>query len=302
LSKMNANVFGFSLSEPFTFDFVGDHQEAAGLEAKLKIKGNIELQSQSGAIDFALSNFELHEVSSYLGSGVRSGRLQLNSDIKMNQGRLIVNNKVHIQNVKIDDRPHHGNGDQMSLATALFLLKDKDDVVELEVPIETDFDNFEIGVGNIVQTAILKAARKTAVTYAQYVLQPYGSLLLAKDLLGAISRPRFEPVEFQTASAVLNSKSQAYVEKLSGLLVNKSGLTVTICGYADMSELPLLLEAEADADNEASDVAQIKALARARSHAVRDVLQAAGVQGKRLYACTATAEANGSLPRVEIAL
>jgi hypothetical protein len=35
---------------------------------------------------------------------------------------------------------------------------------------------------------------------------------------------------------------------------------------------------------------------------LRDFLHAGGVQSKRLYACTATAETNGSLPRVEIAL
>ncbi|MFT7139189.1 MAG: outer membrane protein OmpA-like peptidoglycan-associated protein [Sulfitobacter sp.] len=304
LSNINANVQNFSLSESFAFDFVGDHQTATGLDAELKVKGDAELQSLTGAFDMALSNFELHEIAPYLGSGIRSGRMQISSGVKMNQGRLVVNNKVHIQNVKIDDRPQAASGDQMSLATALFLLKDKDDVVEFEIPIETDFDNFEIGVGNIVQTAMLKAARTTAVTYAQYALQPYGSLLLAKDLLGVISRPRFDPVGFDTATAVLNSKSQAYVEKLAGLLVNKSELTVTVCGYADMSELAQLREAEADANvaNEASDVSQIKALAQARSHVVRDVLQAGGVQSKRLYACTATAETNGSLPRVEIAL
>lgn len=310
IGRMTANAYNFSLLEPFTFDFVGHHQTETDLETDLKIKGNVGIHSQTGTVDIVLANFELHEIASYLGSGIRSGRLQLNADFKMKQGHLMAKNKVHIQNIKMDDRTQAGGSDQMSLATALFLLKDKNDVVELEVPIETDFDSFEIGFGDIFQQAMLSAARTTAVTYAQYALQPYGSLLLAKDLLGVMSRPRFDSVGFEPGSAVLNSQAQAYVEKMSGLLMNKPELTVTVCGYADMSELPLLSEAETNTNkttdtqgtNNRSDVAQIKTLALARSHRVRDVLEAGGVTSKRLYACTATVGTNGSLPRVEVVL
>lgn len=308
MHKMTANAANFSLSEPFTFDFVGHHQTETDLATDLKIKGNVDIHSQTGAFDIALANFELNEIASYLGSGIRSGRLQLNADFKMNEGHLVVKNKLHIRNIKIDDRTQVGGSEQMSLATALFLLKDKSDVVELEVPIETDFDNFEIGFGDVFQQAMLNAARTTAVTYAQYALQPYGSLLLAKDLYGVMSRPRFNPVGFEPASALLIGQPLAYVEKMSGLLMNKPELTVTVCGYADMSELARLNGAESDTDtntrrtSKRSDVFKIKALAQARSHAVRDVLEAGGVQSKRLYACTATVETNGSLPRVELAL
>ena len=302
IGEVTANAYNFSLLEPFTFDFVGHHQTATDLETDLKIKGNVGIHSQTGTFDIALANFELHEIASYLGSGIRSGRLQLNADFKMQQGHLVAKNKVYIQNVKIDDRTQAVGSDQMSLATALFLLKDKNDVVELEVPIETDFNNFEIGFGDIFQQAMLNAARTTAVTYAQYALQPYGSLLLAKDLLGVMSRPRFDSVGFEAGAAVLNRQSQAYVEKMSRLLMNKRELTVTVCGYADMSELALLREVEVESSNELSDVSQVKALAKARSHAVRDVLEAGGVESKRLYACTATVETNGSRPRVEVAL
>lgn len=323
LDNMVATINEFSLADTFDFEFVADHQRETGLEAKLKAKGDVEIKRLNGNVDFSLSNFELHEIAPYLGNGVRSGRLQLDSGLKMNAGRLSIKNKIHIKNVKIDESAQN-SGDQMSLATALFLLKDKNDEVELEVPIETDFDKFEIGFNDIFQTALIRAARTTAVTYAQYALQPYGSLLLAKDLLGVMTRPKFEPVAFERGSGVLTPKAKSYVEKLAGLLVTKSELTVTVCGFADLSELERLREidsaeladsteqndVEKDADQKAGteedsairDVARIKTLAQIRSRSVKAVLKAGGVLDNRLYACTATAESNGGKPRVEIAL
>jgi outer membrane protein OmpA-like peptidoglycan-associated protein len=154
------------------------------------------------------------------------------------------------------------------------------------------------------------------VTYAQYALQPYGSLLLAKDLLGAITRPRFEAVIFSEGSGELTAKTQGYIEKLAALLVTKSELSVTVCGFADMSELPRLLEMEKQGEKgeDASlgsisaegifvgDVTRIKMLAQIRSRAVLEVLQAGGIKSARIYACTATAESKGGQPRVEIVL
>lgn len=322
LNNIAARVEGFSLTDSFRIEFLADHQIEPGLEAQLKVEGETNIANMTGVIKVNLSNFELHEIAPYLGNGIRSGRLQLGSDLSMTTGRLAVKNDIHIKNVKIDESAQSG-GDQMSLATALFLLKDKNDEVELDVPFETDFDKFEIGFGDIFQSALLRAARTTAVTYAQYALQPYGSLLLAKDLFGAITRPRFEAVIFNEGAGELNEKAQGYVEKLASLLVTKSELTVTVCGFADMSELPRLLEMDKQAestsvetipaetipaaaivDKEISvgDVARVKRLAQIRGRAVRDVLQAGGVKSERIYACTATAESKGGKPRVEIAL
>jgi len=318
LNNIAARVERFSLTDYFSIDLLGDHQIEPGLETQLKVKGEVNIASMTGAIKMNLSNLELHEIAPYIGNGIRSGRLQLGSDLKMTTGRLAVKNEIHIKNIKIDESAQNG-GDQMSLATALFLLKDKNDEVDLDVPFETDFDKFEIGFADIFQSALLRAARTTAVTYAQYALQPYGSLLLAKDLLGAITRPRFEAVIFNEGTGELTAKAQDYVEKLAVLLVTKNELSVTVCGFADMSELPSLLEMGEEVDEATSlesistetssaeeisigDVARVKMLAQVRGRAVRDLLQAGGVKSARIYACTGTVESKGGQPRVEIVL
>ncbi len=316
LSEIALTVEAFSLTEPFQVDFVAKHHDQE--DARLLVNGNYALGSQSGDISVKLREFEIHEVAPYLGNGVKSGRLRLTSEIGMKKGRIKVANDVYIRNVKVEDRV--ASGDQMSLSTALFMLKNSDDVVELKVPIETDLNNFNVGLSDIVQRAMLTAARTAAVAYAQYALQPYGSLLLAKNVLGAVTRPKFEPVRFQPASAELGETDVAYMRKLGEFLAAKPELTVTVCGYAQESEIETLratlatqneiagsgkqLQGAKDAvvADQASDVHLLKKLAETRSKIVRDSLLQSGVKASQLYGCTAAVETKDRLPRVELAL
>ncbi|MFN3238318.1 MAG: DUF748 domain-containing protein [Pseudomonadales bacterium] len=304
LSETQLTLTDFSLNEPFRLDFSARHHDAEA--AKLGIKGDYSIAQQSGDLEVNLRDFEIHEIAPYLGNGVKSGRLRLTSNIGMQQGHIKVGNDVYIKNVKVDERAA-SSSDQMSLSTALFMLKGSDDVVEFEVPFETDFADFKIGLGDIIQTAMVTAARSAAVAYAQYALQPYGSLLFAKNVLGAVTRPRFEPVQFAPAEAELSGDELAYVNKLGEFLSSRSELTVTVCGYAQMTELaPLLERAASDAvtttSDNAGEVQRLKQLAEARSKHVRDILRAAGVAESQLYGCTAAVESEQRKPRVELAL
>jgi hypothetical protein len=306
LTETNLTLADFSLTDPFRFDLTARHHETE--LSTLGIKGAYAIAEQSGDIEFSLRDFEIHEIAPYLGNGVKSGRLRLTSTIDMQKGHIEVGNDVYIKNVKVDERAAN-SGDQMSLSTALYMLKNSDNEVEFEVPFETDFANFEIGLGDIIQTAMITAARSAAVAYAQYALQPYGSLLFAKNVLGAVTRPRFEPIEFTPADSDLAGDELAYVNKLGDFLSSRSELSVTVCGYAQMNELSALLERQAAAGNGAeadtestSDVYLLKQLAEARSKHVREVLRAAGVKDSQLYGCTAAVETEQRKPRVELAL
>lgn len=306
LDEASLNVQDFSLNDPFVIDLKGKHHELEN--ATLAINGDFSIAQQSGDISVSLQEFEIHEVAPYLGNGVKSGRLRLTSDIAMNLGRIKVGNDVYIKNVKVDERAA-SSSDQMSLSTALYMLKGSDDVVELEVPFETDFDNFEVGLSDIIGTALVTAARSAAVAYAQYALQPYGSLLFAKNVLGAMTKPKFEPVKFPVATAELSANDLAYVKKLGEFLAPRPELSVTVCGYAQMAELTVLKpaadptsEENAAIEDPAEDVHILKKLAEARSKRVGDILIASGVREDQLYGCTAAVEAEAHLPRVELSL
>lgn len=303
LEDMTGSLENFSLQDLFQFNFTAQHHQAS--DAQLSIQGDFNLASLSGDVDVGLQGFELHEIAPYISNGVKSGRLRLNSDILMTDGHIKVDNAVHIKNVKIDERAA-SSGDQMSLSTALFMLKGSDDVIELEVPFETDFDNFEIGLADIIQTAMVTAARTAAVAYAQYALQPYGSLLFAKDMFGAITKPKFEPIKYEPTISALSSSNLDYVQKLGGFLKDRPELTVTVCGYAHMSEMDTLraaaLESETEPPSPEEEVGVLKQIAENRSSLVRAELIDAGVTEQQIYGCTAAVEAQAGSARVELAL
>ena len=317
LDDINAQATDFSLNELFEFKFDAQHHQAS--DATLGLRGDLAIATQSGDISINLSGFELHEIAPYMGNGIKSGRMKLASEISVTNGHIKIGNDVVIRNVKIDERAT-SSGDQMSLSTALFMLKGSDDVIELNVPLETDLDNFEVGMSDIIQTAMLNAARSAAVAYAQYALQPYGTLLFAKDMFGAITKPKFEPVQFELATADLSSDDAAYVSKLGDFLADRPELSVTVCGYAQTSETGVLrtmsleqgelVETQVieqapqggDVIPTESEVNQLKLLAEQRSMVVRQALLSAGVSEGQLYGCTAAVEAEPGVARVELAL
>ncbi|MFT5209538.1 MAG: hypothetical protein ACI9CE_001260 [Flavobacterium sp.] len=99
LQDIKASVQNSSLTDLFSIDFRGSHQAETNLKSEVNAKGDIDLKARSGEIDIDITNFELHQIAVYLGNEIKSGRLQLDTGIKMSQGHLVVKNHIHIKNV-----------------------------------------------------------------------------------------------------------------------------------------------------------------------------------------------------------
>ena len=94
LQDITASVQNFSLTDLFSIDLKGKHQAETSLKSEMIAKGALDLKERSGGININITHFELHEIAPYLGNGIKSGRLQLDTDIKMNQGNLIIKNNL----------------------------------------------------------------------------------------------------------------------------------------------------------------------------------------------------------------
>jgi outer membrane protein OmpA-like peptidoglycan-associated protein len=169
------------------------------------------------------------------------------------------------------------------------------------------------------------------MNYAKFALQPFGSLLLAKDFADMISRPRFEPVIFDPETVKLTAASEKYIEKLSEMLLDRPELQITVCGIATRLDVPE--EPEESHESEASEgtedpegageessegemneqdkeepgeasepVLTPMGLAEERGHAVRKAIVATGVHDERILSCAPDVLDDDSDPRVEISL
>ncbi len=318
LSGINLSVAPLSRNRLLDYKLTANHQKDVRRAANITSAGKFQVSEQlTGEASLTLKNFELHEISAYMDDSVQSGRLTLDADLKIESGLVHLKNHILIESMKMSDtNATSKNSDGASVALALYLLKDKHGDIELDVPIETDLDNFSIGTQGIVSKALQGAAQKTALNYAKFALQPYGSLLLLKDIAGAITQPRFEPITFAPRSTDLTEEAIGYVKKIAKMLNDRPEMRITICGVSTELDIPVPVATKSDdaIDSTAKAEKPIKAepsipaptfllaLAKRRGDKIRQEMENNGVVATRIFSCKPTVEKTETEARVELSL
>ena len=312
LQDIDLKVSQMGPGQESAFTLQANHQEehqTGGLT--LQGKGFLLDDPRNAQMVLALSGFEVHQLSAYLGNGVRSGRMAVDADIDIKQGQIKATNRIRIDGLKVDaGQARETQSAGLPLSMALNLLKDGDGHIDLTVPIESDLQGLAVDTSDIINTALLSAARKAAFTYVQQALQPWGALMLLKDVAEVASRPRFVPVEFSPGSSDLDSDPQRYVAQIATLLQSRPALTVTLCGVATLTDRQSLNVGPSIAELTADDAVPVEAvpesvllaLAIDRGTRVTNQLVESGISVERLFACRPSYVADDSSSRVEISL
>ncbi|MBT8122526.1 MAG: DUF748 domain-containing protein, partial [Gammaproteobacteria bacterium] len=281
----------------------------------------------------------LTDVSPYtvdaLGYALKSGHLDADSTIKIDKGILDVSNKLTIRGLELSgvDNASREKFDKqiaMPIDTALNMLRDKHDNITLDLLVDGDIDNPNFDFSDVIMTAVSKAIRKGSMTYLSLALQPYGALISIARMAGdAASRVRLDPVVFSGGGDALPGESNAYLEKVAGILKNRPELIIKICGIASEQDRLALggpVYASPTAGGRLPDTVievapagptpgggavpagvgmtdeQLLALADGRAAAVKDFLVTShGVSASRLVACQPALEtAADSQARVDL--
>ena len=308
-----------------------------GLLARFELKARHQEEHQTGELlimgtghlldspinadlTMRLTQFELHQISPYLGYGIRSGRLVLDSSVNITDNQIKAENRVRMEGLKVDTGQAKAMaGADLPLSVALNLLKDKDGRIDLKVPIATKLGKFAVDTSDIVNTALANAAKQAALAYVKQALQPLGTLMFVKDMAAAAARPRFQPVVFSPGSADIEASQRDYVNKVVALMMNRPALTITLCGIASQADEAAIqmveqskveqIKAEQSKGDGADDEREAKVLAAAmqglavsRGKVVTGWFVDAGVAVERLFSCRPQVLADDSAPRVMISL
>jgi len=226
-------------------------------------------------IDSSLTGLELPSVSpyteKYIGYQLRRGRLAAETELTIANGQLNADNRLTLTKLSIKESDHakaQGLIDQleMPLDSALDLLRDGHDNIIFDLPIDGAIDDPQFKLDGVIKLALGKGVKMAAMKYLTNALQPLGTLLLAKDIVGRITRLRFQPLTFAPGSAELNDHSQAYLAKIGELLKQRPKLTITLCGVATGDDLAALSKSDKPAEQ------RVHALARARADNTRSYL------------------------------
>ena len=211
----------------------------------------------------------------------------------------------------------------MPLGLALDMLRDDKDNINLSVPVSGRIDNPDIGVDQVISTALGKSLMAGSTTYLKLALQPYGAIWMGAGLgLKAAGRMSLDPMAFDPLSSQPNPENNDYANKLATLLTERPSLEMEICGKAgfdDYQALRVELAAGAtptdgkpepteNADSPtpqlaAADEERLLQLARERQQILKQLLvQQHGIDPKRLYTCKAVAIEYSTLSGVELSL
>lgn len=211
----------------------------------LSITGTVNPLAEELFADLAIRfrDIDLTPMSPYSGTFIgyliAKGKLNLELDYKINEGRIDADNRIIIDQLTLGDRVESEQATSLPVSLAIALLKDRSGVIDLDVPISGRLDDPDFSIAGAVWTIIRNLLIKAATS-------PF-SLLAA--MVGGDED--FSSVAFEPGTAVFAAGEIDKLKKLADILGKRPGVTLEISGFIDPQQ-----------DPEAYRQAQLKRLVR----------------------------------------
>ncbi|RTE64454.1 DUF748 domain-containing protein [Amphritea opalescens] len=282
---------GLKFNNFTTFDLSGDTDMAGG-GANANWEG-------------ALKQLDLPRLSpysiGYTGYYLQNGQMALNSSGQLDDGKITGKNEIKIHRLDVEpaDKQQMAKFSKqlsMPLGTAISVLQDGDDNIDLDIPISGSLDDPDFGLQSVVTRLAGKGLKKAAFSILLKSLQPYGTLISLAA--GAVSEGNFinlDPVVFAPGGAELDDYAQGYLTKIEGMMTERKGMRLNICGQAVQQDLTLIRAALEEQNSErkkpftaeellALEQQQLVDLAQRRADLIKQQLTTK-IAGERIFSC-----------------
>ncbi|AKH21416.1 DUF748 domain-containing protein [Sedimenticola thiotaurini] len=177
------------------------------------------------------------EANSDIQLSAKAGQVDGNSDLTLNQ--------LEVEPLDADKMAAMQQQLSIPLETALGMLKDKNNRIQLSLPISGAMDNIQVDPSDAINQAIGRAMKKGAKTYLATALFPFGTLLTLVEIAGdAAAKIQLDPIPFAPGSSRLNPDQHAYLDKIAELLNERPEVYVRLCGVTTASDIEALQEIE----------------------------------------------------------
>jgi len=187
-----------------------------------------------------------------IGYLIRSGHLNAEMNWEIDKGNLdseVVLNlkKFHLEAITKSDEDEFSQKLNIPLPinTALSLMRDKQDNIELKLPIKGNLEDPEFDIRSITYSAFGKALSKSAAGYfgpiglklLLNIALPPGALTLAGSVVKSATKLRFDPVEFGPLENQLTDEQMKYLDQMAQLILDRPAIELIVCGVATPSDL-----------------------------------------------------------------
>jgi len=226
LTELNGSLGAFS-STSRDMAALQLHGRAAGT-AILDISGQVNPLARPLALDVQAkaTDLELAPLSPYAGkyAGYAIERGKLSMDVAYRiaaDGQLEASNRVVLNQLTFGNAIASTTATKLPVRLAIALLKDRNGVIDINLPISGSVNDPQFSVGGIVVKLIVNLLVKA-------VSSPF-SLLTG----GGGQGPDMSAIEFRPGTAIVTDASAASLARVAAALADRPALQMTITGSAD---------------------------------------------------------------------
>ncbi len=226
----------------------------SGSHTKLDIEGTIKpfLTEPELELQLNLAAMDLPHLTPYtntkLGLDLLSGTLDSHVEIDLADKKLmgeIIFELHQFEVATLDVENSLQSQIPLPLSVALDALRDRDNMIRLEIPVNGNVDDPDFSFDDAIGKALAKGVSKGAMTYLTFALQPYGALLTVAKMAGEeASRLRLKPVDFQEGVSDLDEMERDYLAKVASILRDRPKVAVKLCGVAVARDLEVYRQAQ----------------------------------------------------------
>ena len=175
-------------------------------------------------LDYVITDFQLGDLNiysrHYMGFPIVYGDMYYKSETEVNNGQLTSDNKLVIKHVELGNKK--GGLYKLPLKFALFILKDRHGVINLDIPVRGDLNDPKVSVGKIIWTTFKNLIIKVAA-------KPFDML---SGLIN-VDPSDIESIEFDYKDTTLTTKRQRQLDLLLELEQKKEGLGIELVYFND---------------------------------------------------------------------
>ena len=193
----------------------------------------LDLKGKLNAMDLPpLTGYTRDSLGVELDSGTLDVDLILKSEQRVMQGKAVLKlHQLELESVDVENSLQ--SKIPVPLNVALNTLRDRNNTIELEIPIHGDANNPGFDVSDAISQAFATGLKAGAVSYLKYALQPYGALIMVAEYAGeAATKVRLKAVEFEPGQTELDDGDRDYLSKVAGILKDRPKLAIKLCGIA----------------------------------------------------------------------
>ena len=161
----------------------------------------------------------------YVGYGIESGKLSFNVKYKVENRKLTAQNKIILNRLTFGEKVESPQATKLPVLLAVALLKDRNGVIDVDLPISGSLDDPQFSVGGLVLRLVINIITRAVTAPFALLGSAFGS--------GSGSGEELSYVEFDSGRATLSETAQKKIETLAKAMNDRPALRLELTGRAD---------------------------------------------------------------------